>query len=141
LLQEICAERTRDCERRQVAVACALDAADPAVLGEATMLREVFSGLVANSLEAMPDGGGIRLATSLEDRGRRVAVVIEDEGPGLSPTELAQVMRPFHTTKPKGLGLGLPLAKRVVERHGGSLTMSSEPGRGVRVRIVVPVAR
>jgi signal transduction histidine kinase len=89
----------------------------------------------------MDDGGAIRLATRLEARRKHVLLEIEDDGPGMTSTQIGMALRPFHTTKPQGLGLGLPLAKRIVERHGGSLTVTSEPGRGTCVHMLMPAAR
>jgi signal transduction histidine kinase len=99
----------------------------------------VFHSLLSNAAEAMEAGGEclIRLALLGE---RKVRVDIVDAGCGVSPEAAEQVFRPFFTTKPKGLGLGLPLARRIVERFDGSLKLDSQPGVGTTVSIVFPKA-
>lgn len=141
VVAEVINDLDREFARRGVDRRVELDVANPTVLGDAGLLREVTASLVVNALEAMDDGGAIRLTTRLEARRRRVLLEIEDDGPGMTSTQIGMALRPFHTTKPQGLGLGLPLAKRIVERHGGSLTVTSEPGRGTCVRMLIPAAR
>ena len=135
------ADLEREFRRRGIASELALDVANPMVVCDAALLREVIASLVANALEAMDDGGTIRVSSQVDRRRRRTWLAITDDGPGMAASEVGLALRPFHTTKPQGLGLGLPLAKRVVERHGGKLAIDSAPGRGTSVRIELPVAR
>lgn len=110
-----------------------LTKADPALLGQ------VFYSLLSNASEAMAEGG--RASVVLEDAGRdMLSVSISDSGAGVPPEVLGNVFRPFFTTKPKGLGLGLPLAKRIVERFGGSMEIQSEPDRGTTINVFLPRA-
>lgn len=103
------------------------------------LLQQVFISLLSNASEAMPEGGecSIHLADLAP---RQWLVEISDQGTGIDPMTAALVFRPFFTTKPKGLGLGLPLAQRIVERFGGTLTLSSVPNQGTTVRLVFPKA-
>lgn len=102
--------------------------ADPA------LLRQVFYSLLSNASEAMAQGGACGVV--LEDAGEnRLRVSINDSGSGVRPEVLGQVFRPFFTTKPTGLGLGLPLAKRIVERFGGDIEIHSQSGNGTNVSI------
>jgi two-component system sensor kinase FixL len=64
-----------------------------------------------------------------------VTVSISDSGKGIEPRDLEKVMKPFYTTKAKGLGVGLPLTKRILERHGGTLSISSQAGVGTTVTV------
>jgi two-component system sensor histidine kinase HydH len=124
--------------RRGVALEVAVPAALPSVRLGAIVLRQVLNSLLANAAEATPDGG--RLSVAAAARGRRVTVEVSDTGPGMSPAEVASAFSLFATTKPAGLGLGLPLAREAVERHGGRLEVTSRPGAGTTVRLVLPVA-
>ena len=108
-------------QRRGVVAELELDPADPRVRGDPGTLRHLLAGLVVNGLEAISGAGKIAVSTDLCADRQRVRVRIRDTGAGVSPDELRVIMRPFYTTKPKGLGLGLPLAKRVIERLGGTL--------------------
>ncbi|MBL8399050.1 MAG: two-component sensor histidine kinase [Candidatus Accumulibacter sp.] len=108
-------------------------AADPA------LLQQAFLSLLSNAAEAMRQGGTCRII--LEDAApKQISVVVADSGCGIKAESMGQVLRPFYTTKPQGLGLGLPFAKRIVERFGGSLTLDSVPGDGTRVRLLFPRA-
>ena len=103
------------------------------------ILRQSLSSILANALEAMESGGRLTVAAA----GGRGAVVIEvrDTGPGMSGAEIEAALRPFATTKPAGLGLGLPLARETLGRHGGTLELASRPGAGTTARLTLPVAR
>lgn len=87
------------------------------------------------------DGDRFRILVEAAPADRAVRVVVEDDGPGLPPEEIARMFTPFYTTKTRGMGLGLPLAKRIVERFGGDIGVSSEPGCGTRVELTLPAAR
>ncbi len=113
----------------------------PAVQGNATALSQVLDGLIANGLEAMPDGGRLILSSELTADGADVLVTVEDNGVGIAENEVEQVFRPYATTKSAGLGLGLPVARRLVERHGGTLVLSSRPGDGTIVTMRIPVSQ
>lgn len=103
------------------------------------ILRQSLSSILANALEAMESGGRLTVAAA----GGRGAVVIEvrDTGPGMSGAEIEAALRPFATTKPAGLGLGLPLARETLGRHGGTLAITSRPGAGTTARLTLPVAQ
>jgi signal transduction histidine kinase len=72
---------------------------------------------------------------------REVALVLEDDGPGIEAQDLEKITQPFFTTKSRGTGLGLPIAQKNVEAHGGKLQIESEVGRGTRVLISLPAGR
>jgi len=113
----------------------------PAELGEVAMdevlLAQVLASVMANAAEATQRGQAIRLSATLEKRA--VLVCVDDEGSGIAPEQLAQVAKPFFTTKPRGLGLGLSLARRAVERIGGAITVAHGPARGTRVTLRLPL--
>ncbi len=105
-------------------------------------IEQVLLNLTLNALEAMDKGGRIRVRTGLA-RGRGpgwLELVISDDGPGIGPRDLPNVLDPFFTTKSDGTGLGLPLSLGIVEGHGGSLNLESRPGQGTRAIVTLPLA-
>jgi two-component system nitrogen regulation sensor histidine kinase GlnL len=94
------------------------------------LLAHAVRNLLRNAAEAMPGGGRIRVEIAVVDEEARLAVA--DDGPGLDAAALDRALDPFHTTKPHGTGLGLLIARRVAELHGGSLEAESRPGAGAR---------
>src|SRR5207253_7571983 len=83
------------------------------------------------------DGGPVVLAT--RSHAGRAAIVIEDKGVGITPGDLPRVFDPYFTTKRGGTGLGLPIAKNIVEGLGGTIAVSSAPGSGTEIRIEFPI--
>ncbi|MDL2336698.1 MAG: ATP-binding protein [Pseudomonadota bacterium] len=109
------------------------------IKADAHLLQQVFDSLLVNAAEAMSAGQRCEVSVSETDR-RSVRIEVNDGGAGMAPDVLAQIFRPFFTTKPQGLGLGLPLAKRIVEGLGGTLQIDSRPGKGTTVCIDLPKA-
>lgn len=108
------------------------------VAADPVLLAQVFNSLLANAAEATPDGGSVAL--SARAMGSRVEVLVVDSGHGMDASQLTSIFKPFYTTKPRGLGLGLPLARRIVERLGGQIVVNSAPGAGTQVRVSLPTA-
>jgi two-component system, NtrC family, sensor histidine kinase HydH len=129
-------------ERRRIDAHHDVPAHLPAVRGDALLLAQVMRTLLSNAAEAQAaPGGRIDVQAHAEGgRGGTVRLEVHDSGPGMSAEQLARVGRPFYTTKARGLGVGLAMAKRVVERAGGELEIDSAPGRGTTVRLVLAVA-
>jgi signal transduction histidine kinase/ActR/RegA family two-component response regulator len=112
----------------------------PRVAGRPEELREVFTNLLANALEAMPSGGRLVFSLGMEESG--VVAAVRDTGVGMSPENARRVFEPFFTTKgPQGSGLGLSVVWGIVTRHGGSVEVDSRPGEGATFVIRLPVAR
>lgn len=106
------------------------------VAGDPVVLAQLFNSLLANAAEATEDGGRVRLVAFRHGQGVRVEV--HNTGAVIEPQHLSDIYKPFFTTKPRGLGLGLPLAKRIVQRLGGSIDISSEVGQGTVVSVQLP---
>jgi signal transduction histidine kinase len=107
---------------------------------DAFRLEQVFRNILENSLAACPDPVEIRLCCSearLEGQ-PALRVAVRDSGPGLGPEQRRRVFEPFYTTKTKGTGLGMAIAKRIVEAHGGQIAVGAAPGRGAEVLITLP---
>lgn len=107
------------------------------VLADAEQIKQVIDNLVFNSVQAMPEGGKLTISTGLADQ-TQVILVVSDSGKGIEPSSLPRVFDPFFTTKPKGTGLGLAVVHRIVDEHGGLISLSSEYGKGTRVEVVLP---
>jgi signal transduction histidine kinase len=113
-------------------------AGDPVVRADATALREVFTNLIFNASDAMPDGGLLRIESEVD--GDACAVRVRDAGTGMSPETLAHCFDPFYSTKgDKGTGLGLALVASMVERHGGTISVDSTVGVGTTFTLCLPI--
>jgi two-component system NtrC family sensor kinase len=110
----------------------------PAVSGMANQLKQVFLNIVINAVEAMPDGGDLRIATAWDEQLGEVRVSFVDTGGGIPLAELANIFDPFYTSKPKGTGLGLSVSHGIIERHGGRIDVESEMGKGTTFTVHLP---
>ena len=133
-------EFEREMQRRHIRSHSALAADLPAVRGDALLLGQVLSSLLANAIEALDREGQITVRGDWERGQTQVTLSVHDSGPGMTNTQLGRAGKPFHTTKPRGLGVGLALARRVIERFGGRLEIDSQPGLGTTVRLHMPTA-
>lgn len=115
------------------------DAGARLVHADKNLLRVALGNLILNAQQAMEGEGGELL---LETRGREhdVEIVVTDTGPGIPLDQQEKILRPWFSTKKGGTGLGLPMARRMIEEMGGELRMQSEPGRGTRFTVTVPRA-
>jgi len=127
--------------------------AEASVQHNEAQLAQVMAGLIDNAREAMPGGGTLSLSTDLcavtagdplgLPPGRYLRVLCQDSGRGIPADELPRVFDPYFSTKPRsrdrGTGLGLALARAVVRAHGGTISIGSEPGRGTRVTLHLPL--
>ncbi len=104
------------------------------------LLEQLLSGVVANAVQAMPDGGTITV-TAKPANPTTLLVEITDTGCGMTGEQLRRAFQPFVTSKQSGLGLGLALARRILARHGGDVAISSMPGQGTTVTLSLPIAR
>jgi signal transduction histidine kinase len=111
----------------------------PPVDHDPNQINQVLLNLLLNAIQAMDKPGTIRV--SLENDDDAVLIAVADEGKGIPPENLPNIFRPFFTTKGHGTGLGLSLARRIVETHGGQIDVASELGKGSRFQIRLPIAR
>src|SRR5438094_240455 len=99
--------------------------------------RQVLWNLCLNAVEAMPEGGELRVGATLVP-GHKLEVSVADSGHGIAPDDLAHVFEPFFSTKADGTGLGLSLVHRIVQEHGGEVDVRSTPGLGTMFTVTLP---
>ena len=128
-------------ERRNVSVHVVAELEPvPAVMGNAAELREVFTNLILNAVDAMPQGGNLRVACRLDTE--RVVAEVQDNGVGMTAEIRKQLFDPFFTTKgTRGMGLGLSVAYGIVTRHEGQIDVQSTLGKGTTFRLDFAVAK
>ncbi len=124
---------------KRVALAEDIEEGIPALLGDADQLQQVFINLVNNSLDAMPDGGTLKVSAHLE--GTEVRVEFSDTGHGIDEAHLPHLFEPLFTTKDRGhgSGFGLAVAQQIVRQHGGRIDVTSAPNVGATFRIFLPL--
>jgi signal transduction histidine kinase len=121
--------------------AVVLDGPFATVNGDDVLLRQAFSNLVRNSMEACADAGIAPRVIIRSDRGAGdVLVIVEDNGPGFTPESLSRVFQPFATTKANGTGLGLAIVQKVIVSHNGHIAASNRPEGGAQFRLRLPIA-
>ncbi|MGC8936954.1 MAG: ATP-binding protein, partial [Candidatus Methanomethylicaceae archaeon] len=98
------------------------------VLMDEYIIRRVIGNLVLNAVQAMPNGGTLTIGANVE--GNDFVIRVSDTGPGIPKEIMDKLFTPFLTTKAKGMGLGLAVCKKLIEDHGGMISVESEPGKG-----------
>ena len=111
----------------------------PPVEHDPNQINQVLLNLLLNAIQSMDKPGTIRVTLEPEDDA--VRILVADEGKGISPENLPSLFRPFFTTKGHGTGLGLSLARRMVESHGGTINVESKLGEGAQFTILLPARR
>ena len=127
--------------RNQIEIKRLYEPDTPLVIGNAGKLQQVFTNLLLNARDAIPDGGRITLrTTATEDNS--LLVEVSDNGIGIAPENVAKIYDPFYTTKGvgRGTGLGLAVSYGIVQEHSGHIGVESAPGRGTTFRIALPTA-
>ncbi len=109
----------------------------PPVALDVDLFKQALWNLIRNAHHAMPDGGDLILQTRLE--GDSAILEVTDTGVGMTEDVASKVFDAFYSTKPGGSGLGLPTTRKIVEAHGGEITVQSEPGQGTRFTVRLPL--
>jgi two-component system cell cycle sensor histidine kinase PleC len=118
----------------------------PCLCADPTRLKQILLNLISNAVKFTDPGGSVTVAVQRNTAGG-IAFQVRDTGPGMTAQEIATALEPFgqvdngHTRRYEGTGLGLPLAQRMAELHGGSLVVESEKGHGSTVTVTLPAAR
>jgi len=122
-----------------IVVDTAIDPQLPEAHLDAVQIEQVLLCLLSNAVEVMPGGGRLTVTGRLTDDHRRIRIEVIDTGPGIPPGQRPRLFKLFFTTKPTGTGFGLAVAKKIVDRHGGTIAAESEPGEGSRFVVELPL--
>jgi signal transduction histidine kinase len=125
----------------QVAVDVETAADLPPVEVDPKQLEQVLHNLVSNGIDAMSGNGRLSLGAEVAADAASVRVRVQDTGAGMTPEQMAKLFQPLHTTKARGIGLGLVVVKNLAQANGGSVEVESEPGKGTVFTVVLPVAK
>lgn len=109
----------------------------PAVQASAELLQQILLNLMLNAIDAMPNGGQLRIAAQQTDR--QVILTVADSGPGFLPETLDKIFEPFYTTRPGGTGLGLPICQAIIQQIGGNISAGNAPDGGALVTVTLPL--
>jgi signal transduction histidine kinase len=134
-------------EARDRGISLSIDPFDGKAIirGDGEKLRQAFLNIVINALQATPSGGSVAISVaqsslpSMEEENSSIEITFRDTGSGISADNLQRVFEPFYTTKSDGTGLGLAVTRKIIEAHGGLLTVASEVGSGTTVVVVLPI--
>jgi len=141
LLDEIADFLNLEAHRHAIHISYDVSPELPPVLADGLQVQQVILNLVRNAIDAMNDSSGARaiVITARADQ-KVVEIAVQDTGPGLEPGVVGQLLHPFFTTKPNGLGLGLSISRSIIEAHGGRLWATSNAGCGVTFHFTLPLA-
>lgn len=109
----------------------------PAISLDKDQIKQAFFNIIKNALQAMPDGGLLRITGAASDR--FLAIAFRDNGSGISPEDIGHIFDPYFTTKSQGSGIGLMIVQRIIQDHGGRIDVHSEPGVGTTFTIFLPL--
>lgn len=137
LAREVVSDLAGFAERRGVSIGLEAERV-PGLRGSRAALAQALQSLLVNAVEASPPGAQVMMRLGPGADGRSLRIDIADQGPGLGRAQAEQALRPFFTTKGNGTGLGLPLARRIVEGHRGTLAIEGRAGLGTTVTILLP---
>ena len=112
----------------------------PLITADASLLRQVIHNLAQNALDALSNMPAPKIVMETRVQDDHVRFSVEDNGTGVREDVLARIFEPYVTTKPKGTGLGMAIAKKIVEEHQGSVTVVNVKPHGARVEIVLPMS-
>jgi two-component system NtrC family sensor kinase len=138
ILDEIIAQLKHQISMEGIDLEKRYDPEIPEIEGDLDQLRQVFTNLLLNAVQAMPEGGRLTVATGFRDEEGVIEVCVSDTGCGITAEEIDRIFNPFFTTKSGGTGLGLSVSYGIVQSHGGNITVESREGEGSRFRVALP---
>jgi len=113
----------------------------PEMMVDPVQMKQVFLNLLFNAIEAMPAGGALGVRTIYDKNANAVKIEISDTGKGIKKEEISDIFKPFFTTKSKGSGLGLAISRRIIEDHGGVISVASNPGKETVFKILLNIQK
>jgi signal transduction histidine kinase len=136
LFEEVAALVRGETEQAKVQIRIVAPLTLPPLKADREYLRQTLLNLILNGLQAMPEGGTITLEAKTSNS--NVLISVTDTGTGITAENQSRIFEPYFTTKAKGTGLGLAISRRIVEAHGGTITVFSEADQGCRIQISLP---
>ena len=137
LVEQVLNRQAGIIERKKIRIARHYAPSLPVVQADGERLEQALTNLVLNAVEAMPLEGTLGIGLETEDRW--LVITISDTGPGIALDAQQRIFEPFFTTKARGTGLGLAVARRIIEEHGGMIQVASQPGQGTKFVIRLPL--
>jgi signal transduction histidine kinase len=137
VLQDTLTLLKQDIENRRIEVEVDCAETLPRLKLDKDQIKQAFFNIIRNALQAMPDGGRLRIGLTASDR--HIAVSFQDNGAGISPSDFGHLFEPYFTTRPDGTGLGLMIVQRIIQEHGGRIDVHSEPGIGTTFTVFLPI--
>jgi len=128
-------------KKGEIKVNLHFEAPMPKIKADEISMRHIFISLITNAIEAMPQGGELRVSSRFIKNEGVIEIKIADTGKGIAKDQIDKVFIPFFTTKRQGVGVGLPLVKRIIGRYNGSIRLDSQEGQGATVSIQIPIAK
>ncbi|MEW6684906.1 MAG: ATP-binding protein [Candidatus Edwardsbacteria bacterium] len=141
LIETVISSRKEVAEKKGISLRQNFTSPLPSILGDSVRLERVFLNLVNNALEATQENGGVVVSAGLvqKDGEDEIEISVQDDGCGIPQKNLKQIFTPFFTTKERGTGLGLSIVQKIVEDHGGTVSVESEEGKGATFFVYLPV--
>jgi len=136
VVRDVCSLIGGELSQRQIVLQLDLQEDLPPVLLDRQQIKQVVLNLARNALEAMPQGGQLRIRTWQSPEG--ISLAVQDTGLGISPSDLANIFNPFFTTKRSGTGLGLAVSQKIIHEHRGEIQVDSQVGQGTTFTITLP---
>jgi two-component system sensor histidine kinase HydH len=128
---------TADLDAGNIGLELQLDPAVPSISADEDKLNRLLLNLLLNGVQAMENGGRLTISTSCT--GKEIIIQVVDTGTGIAPADLKKIFDPYFTTKNTGTGLGLAICSKIVEEHGGEITLSSVVGKGTTAEVKIPI--
>ena len=138
LLQELVLLIGGDAESSKVKINLSISPNLPSLRADRNYLKQLLLNLILNGIQAMPEGGKLTVQASTSRH--NLNLTIRDEGVGIDPDNISRIFEPYFTSKANGSGLGLSIARRIVEAHGGNLSVTSEVGQGSSFHVTLPIS-
>ena len=143
LLERSMSFMSPELRKRKIEIERVFDPRLPEAYVDPDQIHQVFLGLILNSMQAVKEGGKIKIRTELfKEAGTgadRIRIMVSDSGAGIAPENLDKIFEPFFTTKQEGTGLGLAVARQIINGHGGRIAALSAPGEGATFDILLPL--
>jgi len=143
LIEDVIRRCQPQAEAGKVAILFEYEEDLPALHVDGQRLEQVFTNLIINAIQAMPEGGQLVLQTGFQQNSKaaNMVITVRDSGPGIHQDIQQRIFEPFFTTKSKGTGLGLSIARRIIEEHGGVITVTSKEKQGTCFTIQLPIEK